>query len=37
MMWIRVGYDMALHVLEPSAIVPMLFLHPSRASTLRAQ
>jgi ATP-dependent Zn protease len=33
----EVGYDMALHVSESTVIVPMLFLHPSRASTLRAQ
>jgi hypothetical protein len=37
MMLIRVGYDMALHVSESTAIVLMLFLHPARASTLRAQ
>src|SRR5947199_3422545 len=34
-MLIRVGYDMALHFLEPTAMVLMLSLHPSRASTLR--
>src|SRR5438132_11482954 len=35
MMLIRVGYDIALHFLEPTAMVRMLSLHPSRASPLR--
>ena len=35
MMLIRVGYDIALHFLDPTAMVLMLSLHPSRASTLR--
>jgi len=34
-MLIRVGYDMAFHVPEPTAMVLMLSLHPSRASTIR--
>ena len=34
-MLIRVGYDMALHFLEPTAMVLMLSLHPSRALTIR--
>ena len=34
-MLIRVGYDMAFHCLEPTAMVLMLSLHPSRASTIR--
>src|SRR5256885_12419350 len=34
-MLIRVGYDMAFHFLEPTAMVLMLSLHPSRASTIR--
>src|SRR5712692_8123112 len=34
-MLIRVGYDMAFHFLEPTALVLMLSLHPSRASTVR--
>ena len=34
-MLIRVGYDMALHFPEPTAMVLMLSLHPSRASTIR--
>ena len=36
-MLIRVGYDMAFHCPAPIAMVLMLSLHPSRASTLRAQ
>ena len=35
MMLIRVGYDMALHFPQPTAMVLMLALHPSRASTIR--
>jgi hypothetical protein len=35
MMLIRVGYDMALHFPQPTAMVLMLSLHPSRASTIR--
>ena len=35
MMLIRVGYDMAFHFMEPTAMVLMLSLHPSRASTIR--
>jgi hypothetical protein len=35
MMLIRVGYDIALHFLEPSAMVLMQSLHPSRALTIR--
>src|SRR5436853_7854595 len=35
MMLIRIGYDIALHFLQPTAMVLMLSLHPSRASTLR--
>ena len=34
-MLIRVGYDMAFHFLDPTAMVLMLSLHPSRASTIR--
>ena len=34
-MLIRVGYDMALHFPQPTAMVLMLALHPSRASTIR--
>ena len=34
-MLIRVGYDMALHFPQPTAMVLMLSLHPSRASTIR--
>jgi transglutaminase-like putative cysteine protease len=34
-MLIRVGYDMAFHFPAPTAMVLMLSLHPSRASTLR--
>src|SRR5437773_11694055 len=34
-MLIRVGYDIALHFLDPTAMVLMLSLHPSRASTIR--
>jgi transglutaminase-like putative cysteine protease len=34
-MLIRVGYEMAFHCPAPLAMVLMLFLHPSRASTLR--
>jgi len=34
-MLIRVGYDMAFHFPEPTAIVLMLSLHPSRAATIR--
>jgi hypothetical protein len=37
MMLSRVGYDMVLRVPKPTAIVPMLFLHPSLASTFRAR
>jgi len=35
LMLIRVGYNMAFHFPEPTAMVLMLSLHPSRASTLR--
>jgi transglutaminase-like putative cysteine protease len=35
MMLIKVGYDMALHFPEPTAMVQMLALHPSPASTVR--
>jgi transglutaminase-like putative cysteine protease len=35
MMLIRVGYEMALHFPQPTAMVLMLSLHPSRASTIR--
>src|SRR5438128_7651231 len=35
MMLIRAGYDMAFHFLDPTAMVLMLSLHPSRASTIR--
>ena len=34
-MLIRVGYDMAFHFPEPTAMVLLLSLHPSRASTIR--
>ncbi len=34
-MLIRVGYDMAFHFPQPTAMVLMLSLHPSRASTIR--
>ena len=34
-MLISVGYDIAFHLPAPTAIVLMLSLHPSRASTLR--
>ena len=34
-MLIRVGYDMAFHFLQPTAMVLMLSLHPSRALTIR--
>ena len=34
-MLIRVGYDMALHFPQSTAMVLMLSLHPSRASTIR--
>ena len=32
---LRVGYDMALHFPQPTTMVLMLSLHPSRAATLR--
>jgi transglutaminase-like putative cysteine protease len=35
LMLIRVGYDMAFHFPQPTAMVLMLSLHPSRASTIR--
>jgi hypothetical protein len=35
MMLIRVGYDIALHFPQPTAMVLMLSLHPSRALTIR--
>jgi transglutaminase-like putative cysteine protease len=35
MMFIRVGSDIALHFPQPTAMVLMLSLHPSRASTIR--
>src|SRR5712691_5647237 len=35
MMLIRVGDDMAWHLPQPTAMVLMLSLHPSRASTMR--
>jgi hypothetical protein len=34
-MLISVGYDMAFHFPQPTAMVLMLSLHPSRASTIR--
>lgn len=34
-MLIRVGYDMTLHFPQPTAMVLMLALHPSRAATIR--
>lgn len=34
-MLIRVGYDMTLHFPQPTAMVLMLSLHPSRAATIR--
>jgi hypothetical protein len=34
-MLIRVGYDIGLYFLEPTAMVLRLSLHPSRASTIR--
>ena len=34
-MLIRVGYDMAFHCPAPLAMVLMLYVHPSRASTIR--
>jgi hypothetical protein len=35
MMLSSVGYDMAFHFPQPTAMVLMLALHPSRASTIR--
>ena len=32
---ISVGYDIAWHFPQPTAMVQMLALHPSRASTIR--
>jgi transglutaminase-like putative cysteine protease len=34
-MQIQVGFDIQLHYQEPTAVVLMLYLHPSRASTIR--